>query len=124
MRKSSRFSGCASLAAVGQWMRQKGIWQAVEQRVVIEQKVLRYQVLDKLLDGLINILAGGHGLVEVNTVSNGEECSQNTGIRNLTIARRTAPVIQCLLTISTSCWRHFLPVPWTLEARSVIRGHL
>lgn len=41
MRKSTRFSGSASLAAVGQWMRQKGIWQTVEQRVVIEQKVLR-----------------------------------------------------------------------------------
>jgi hypothetical protein len=48
-------------------MQQQGIWQTVEQQVVIEQKVLRYKPLDKLLDALINILAGGHGLVEVNT---------------------------------------------------------
>jgi hypothetical protein len=67
MGKSTRFSACASLAAVGQWMRQQGIWEMVEQQVVIPQKVLRYKPLDKLLDALITILAGGHGLAEVNT---------------------------------------------------------
>jgi len=48
-------------------MRHKGIGQTVKEHVVIHQKVLRYSALDKLLDALINILAGGHGLVEVNT---------------------------------------------------------
>ncbi|SRR5260221_3444600 len=50
-------------------MRQKGIWETVECYVVIQQKILRYKALDKLLDALINILSGGHrhGLVEVNT---------------------------------------------------------
>jgi hypothetical protein len=67
MDKSSRFSARASLAAVGKWMRQRGVWKIIEEHVVIEQKVLRYKPLDKLLDALINILAGGHGLVEVNT---------------------------------------------------------
>jgi hypothetical protein len=55
MSKFNRFSGCASLAAVGQWMQQQGIWQTVEQQVVIEQKVLRHKPSDRLLDALINI---------------------------------------------------------------------
>src|SRR5258705_5523330 len=67
MSKSTRFTACGSLAAVGEWMGQKGIWQMVQAQVVMQQKVLRYTALDKLLDALINILAGGHGLVEVNT---------------------------------------------------------
>lgn len=67
MSKANRISGCASLAVMGHWMRQRGIWEAVEQQVVIEQKVVRYQPLDKLLDALITMLAGGHGLVEANT---------------------------------------------------------
>src|SRR5258706_5669114 len=67
MSKSIRFSARASLAAMGQWMRQQGVWEKVEQQVSIPQKVLRYRAEDKLLDALINILAGGHGLVEVNT---------------------------------------------------------
>jgi hypothetical protein len=48
-------------------MRQVGIWDVIEQQVDIEQKVIKHTPLDKLLDAFINILAGGHGLVEVNT---------------------------------------------------------
>src|SRR5260221_140990 len=82
MSKSNRFSAGASLAAVGQWMRQQRIWKKVEQRVEIQQKVLRYSALDKLLDALINILAGGHGLVEVNTRVKGDEGLQKAFGRN------------------------------------------
>jgi hypothetical protein len=67
MSKSTRFSARASLAAVGRWMRQKGIWATVEEHVHIKQKVIRHKPLDKLLDAFINILAGGHGLVEIDT---------------------------------------------------------
>jgi hypothetical protein len=63
----TRFSAQASLAAVGVRMRQMGIWQAVERKVHIRQKMIKHRPLDKLLDAFINILAGGHGLVEVNT---------------------------------------------------------
>jgi hypothetical protein len=44
-----------------------GIWQVVAQQVRIKQKVRVHTPQDKLLDCLMNILAGGHGLVEVNT---------------------------------------------------------
>src|SRR5215831_3117422 len=72
MGKYKRLSPQASLAAVGQWMREQGIWQHIEGQVVIAQKVLRYSATDKLLDALMNILAGGHGLVEVNTRVKGD----------------------------------------------------
>ena len=66
MKQYTRFSGQASLAVVGVHMNQMGLWQAVEQQVHIKQKVLRHRPIDKLKDAFINILAGGHGLVETN----------------------------------------------------------
>ncbi len=67
MKKYSRFSARASLASVGQHMRRLKIWETVERHVPVVQKVRKHKPLEKLLDALINILAGGHGLVEVNT---------------------------------------------------------
>ena len=67
MRKFTRFSARASLMVVGLRMRAMGIWAEVAQRVAIKQKVVRYRPIDKLLDGLILILAGGRGISEVNT---------------------------------------------------------
>jgi hypothetical protein len=67
MNKSTRISARASLAAMGQWMHRKGIWGIVEEHVKLRQKRLKYSPLEKLLNALMNILAGGHGLVEVNT---------------------------------------------------------
>ncbi|MCP4207784.1 MAG: transposase [Shimia sp.] len=67
MSKHSKFSARASLAAIGVRMRQLGIWKVIEQQVQIEQKVIKHTPLNKLLDTFINILAGGQGLVEVNT---------------------------------------------------------
>jgi hypothetical protein len=43
------------------------IWEEIEERVQIKQKVIRHTPLEKLMDAFINILAGGHGVVEVNT---------------------------------------------------------
>ena len=56
----------ASLAAIGQRFQQMGVWSVVEQGVYIKQKVLCHTPTDKLKDCLINILAGGGGLVETN----------------------------------------------------------
>ena len=57
----------ASLAAIGQRFQQMGVWPVVEHSIQIKQKVLRHTPTDKLKDCLINILAGGSGLVETNT---------------------------------------------------------
>jgi hypothetical protein len=67
MNKYTHFSARASLAAVGLYLRQQGIWELVGKHVHIKQKIIRHKPLDKLLDAFINILAGGQGLVEVNT---------------------------------------------------------
>lgn len=63
----TRCSARASLAAVGVYLQQVGIWQVVEQHVRIRQKVIKHRPIDKLLDAFINILAGGQGVSEVNT---------------------------------------------------------
>lgn len=57
-------------------MRQKRMWDVVEGHVHIEQKVVRHKPSDKLLDAFIGILAGGHGLVEVNTRVRPDEALQ------------------------------------------------
>jgi len=66
MSHYTRFSARASLGAVGVHMRRKRIWDIVERCVHIEQKVIWHKPTEKLLDAFINILAGDHGVVEVN----------------------------------------------------------
>jgi DDE family transposase len=67
MDRATRFSARASLMVIGLRMRALGIWKAVEEHVDIEQKVMKYRPIDKVLDAFIMMLAGGRGLVEVNT---------------------------------------------------------
>jgi hypothetical protein len=76
MRNNTRFSARASLAVVGRRLRQMKVWQTIEQHVRIKQKVIKYKPLDKLLDALINILAGGQGMVEVNSRVRPDEALQ------------------------------------------------
>jgi hypothetical protein len=49
------------------YMRKQGIWQVIEEEVKIQQKSIKHKPIEKVLDALINILAGGRGIVEVNT---------------------------------------------------------
>ncbi len=67
MDQPIEFSSRASLVAVGLHFQQLNLWSIIGEQVHIKQKVLHYTPLDKLLDCFINILAGGTGLVEVNT---------------------------------------------------------
>ena len=67
MKNYSAFSAYASLALVGLRMRQMNIWKTIETHVEIPQKTIRHTPIDKLLDAFITILAGGRGLVEINT---------------------------------------------------------
>jgi hypothetical protein len=61
------YSARASLVALGLHIQQMGIWLTVRAHVHIQQKKRTHDPLDKLLDAFINILAGGHGLCEINT---------------------------------------------------------
>jgi hypothetical protein len=67
MEKYTGVSSHASLATVGLWMQRHQLWEAVEAQVKIKQKVLKHTPTEKLKDLFINLLAGGHGIVEINT---------------------------------------------------------
>jgi hypothetical protein len=66
MDTSVVYSSRASLALVGLHFQRMNLWATVGQFVQIKQKVYHHDPLDKLLDCFINILAGGHGLNEIN----------------------------------------------------------
>jgi len=76
MNHYTRFSARASLGAVGMQMQRMGVWKRIGKQVQIKQKVIEHTPLDKLLDAFINILAGGHGLVEVNKRVKADEALQ------------------------------------------------
>jgi hypothetical protein len=65
-QKRQHFTPRATLVALGLKVRQLGILRSMEERVQIAQKVIKYRPIDKLVDALITILAGAHGLVEAN----------------------------------------------------------
>ena len=61
------FSPAASLAALGVHLRHLDLFGPIRDRVKIAQKTVKYSPIDKLSDAFISILAGAHGLVEINT---------------------------------------------------------
>jgi len=63
-RTSTRY---ASLAAIGLKVQQLDLFRPVRQQVHIRQKTVRHTPTDKLYDAVIAMLAGAHGVVEVNT---------------------------------------------------------
>lgn len=62
-----QFSAAASLAALGLHLQHRNLFAPVRRLVKIGQKTVKYSPLDKLYDAWIAILAGAHGLVEINT---------------------------------------------------------
>jgi hypothetical protein len=57
----------ATLVALGLKVQQIDLFRPIREQVHIQQKTVRYTPIDKLYDAWIAILAGAHGLVEVNT---------------------------------------------------------
>ena len=62
-----QFSSAASLAALGLYLKHLELFKPVRELVRIQQKTVKDAPSEKLYDGLISLLAGGHGIVEVNT---------------------------------------------------------
>src|SRR5881275_2100623 len=62
-----QFTGCATLAAIGIKLRELNVFQPIKQSVQIAQKTIKDSPVDKLYDAFISLLAGAHGLVEINT---------------------------------------------------------
>jgi hypothetical protein len=67
MKQYTCFSPRASLAILGQQTQKWEIWKTIGEHVQIHQKTVSHTPLEKLQDAWIGILAGGHGMVEINT---------------------------------------------------------
>jgi hypothetical protein len=57
----------ATLAALGLKVRSLKLFDTIAEHVRIRQKTIRHTPVEKLQDAFIAILAGAHGLCEVNT---------------------------------------------------------
>ncbi len=64
---TTHFTGCATLAAIGAKLQQLDLLRPIRKRVQIRQKTDKHTPLDKLMDAFISLLAGAHGLVEINS---------------------------------------------------------
>jgi hypothetical protein len=64
---SQHFSPRASLCALGPKIRSLKLLETISNHVFIKQKTIKHKPVDKLFDAFIAILAGAHGLCEINT---------------------------------------------------------
>lgn len=64
---ATTFTPCASLAALGCHLQQLQLFEPIRTQLQIAQKTVLHSPVDKLFDAFITLLAGAHGLVEVNT---------------------------------------------------------
>ncbi len=64
---TTHFSPTASLAAIGVKVHQLDLLGPIRRHVQIQQKTVKHTPADKLSDAFISLLAGAHGLVEINT---------------------------------------------------------
>jgi Transposase DDE domain group 1 len=65
--QTKHFSPRASLAALGLRLRQLGLLEAIAATVRVPQKTVKHTPAEKLYDAFLAILAGAHGLSEINT---------------------------------------------------------
>src|SRR5260221_1903375 len=79
---TKQFTGCASLAALGVKLKELKLFELIEQRVQIAQKTIKDRPSDKLYDAFISLLAGAHGLVEINTRLRADAALQRAFGRN------------------------------------------
>lgn len=64
---SRLFTACAPLAALGLKLRSLKIFEVLSRHVQIKQKTIKHTPPQKLQDAFTAILAGAHGLSEINT---------------------------------------------------------
>src|SRR5947199_1842445 len=75
-KTTKSFTGCASLAALGLKLRQINLFGPIRAQVRIKQKTVKDTPIDKFYDAFISLLAGAHGLVEINTRLRSDEALQ------------------------------------------------
>ena len=54
-------------AAIGAKLKQVDLFGPIRAQLQIKQKTVKYTPIDKLMDAFISLLAGAHGVVEINT---------------------------------------------------------
>lgn len=80
MKKSTPkygFSSHMSLAALGVILQEKKVLAPLMENVIIPQKTIKFTPNQKLYDALIALLAGAHGIVEINTLLRSDPVLQN-----------------------------------------------
>jgi hypothetical protein len=65
--ETKTYTSCASLAALGVKLNEMKLFEPIRQRVQIAQKTVKDRPIDKVYDGWMAMLAGAHGLVEINS---------------------------------------------------------
>jgi hypothetical protein len=66
-RTTTHFSPAASRAAIGVKLSQLDLFGPIRTQVQIRQKTVKHTPASKLYDAFISLLAGAHGMVEINT---------------------------------------------------------
>ena len=123
-----QFSPRVTLAAVGVKLRQLDLFGPVREQVKIEQKVVKDTPAQKLYDGFVSILAGAHGLIEINKrVRNDrvlqrafgrERCAEQSVVQDTLDASTSANVEQMEQALDTiyrrwsSGYRHDYAAQW------------
>jgi transposase len=74
----NHFSPRATLAAIGLKIRMMVLLSPIKEMVKIAQKTIKHEPIEKLQDALITILAGAHGLSEINTRLRADPALQRT----------------------------------------------
>ncbi|MEO8954686.1 MAG: transposase [Ktedonobacteraceae bacterium] len=64
---TSHYTPAASLAALGVKLQHLRLFEPIDRLVQIAQKTVKHTPTHKLYDALISLLAGAHGMVEINT---------------------------------------------------------
>jgi len=73
---SEHYTPHATLAAIGIKIRSLKLFDTIKEHVFIKQKTIKHTPVEKLNDAFIAILAGAHGLCEINTRLRSDESLQ------------------------------------------------
>jgi hypothetical protein len=125
-RVNRRYTSRATLVALGLKVEQLGILKPIFEKVHIGQKVILDTPNDKLVDALIAILAGAHGLVETNKrvrpdrvlqqAFGRKRCADQSVISDTLNTCTTQNVEQMQQAIKTIYQQHSLGYPHNYEA--------
>ena len=113
---SEHFSPRATLCALGIKIKALKLFEVIAEQVHIKQKTIKHKPIDKLLDAFIAILAGAHGLVEINTrlrsdpalqqAFGRQSCAEQSVVQQTLDACTAANVIQMQEALTTIFRQH------------------